>query len=82
MSVRNTTNEATSTNFRDDKDWLGRNDLVVNGEFPIGEVFVIPVVTPLYYRPQFLEEASQDRTTYGRMRVLKLSDPVIRTNRN
>jgi hypothetical protein len=32
---------------RNGHDWLGRNDFVVDGEYPIGEVFLLPLTTPL-----------------------------------
>jgi len=68
-------------------DWLGRNDRVVSADYPIGEVFLLPVVTQLYwqynrgdgiFRKEHLETSSQDWSTYGRMRILKLTDPVCR----
>ena len=68
-------------------DWLGRNDRVVNAEYPIGEVFLLPVVTSLYwkynrgdgiFRIEHLETSSKDWTTYGRMRILKLRNSVCR----
>ncbi len=64
-------------------DWLGRNDFVVDGEYPIGEVLLLPLTTPLYwkynrgdgtFRHEYLDTSSQDWLTYCRMRILQLSE--------
>ena len=67
-------------------DWLGRNDFVVHGEYHIGEVFLLTVTTPLYwkynrrdgtFRHEYLDTSSQDRHTHCRVRMLVLRRAYI-----
>lgn len=67
-------------------DWLGRRDRISGKVYPTGEVFLLPVNTPAFwkyapgddtYHREFLDEPFADWTTYVRCRILGLRELVF-----